>query len=512
MIKFSKYLLLGVFSLVVMSCNNNDGSSPVSEGGLTQFSKQVTFAELQDTITSSDGEVRVEIRLLSDSLTARKVQVKEPNHITKKEVIESRITAINVDGESGTIRLELGEPGEADDLTISFSASGTDFKDEGSSEEDISFTEFVERVQAVLAGGEQPAVKARRNPPDTPQAPEDSSFFATDLELDYMADEPKIKINIDSDNLEVNAAPPPDGWIKVLGLVIAIEASEDSSGGTELEEELEDVEGELNFEGTVASVDLSAGSVTLTDGTVILIVEGTEIEEGSGDDDNLTSLSAAADALVAGKIVEAEGEGVTESTNPLTIVAIEIEFETEEEAEVGETVEFEDQIASVDVSGSTFIFADGTVVTMTGDTTIDPEGDLLTLQAVAEAVTAGGDVRAEGHGTVTSEGPPLLIMATDVKFETEEEEEIAGVVEFEDQIASVDVPGSTFTLSDGTIVTITVDTTIDPEGDLLTIQTVADAVEAGGDVRAEGDATVTSAGPPTTLSATDVKFETDEED
>lgn len=424
MIKFSKYLLLGVFSLVVMSCNNNDGSSPVSEGGLTQFSKQATFVELQDTITSSDGEVRVEIRLLSDSLTARKVQVKESHHTTNREVIESRITAINVDGESGTIRLELGEPGEADDLIISFSTSGTDFKDESGSEEDITFAEFVDRVQTALADGEQPAVKARRDPPSEPQAPEDVVFFATDLELDDMADEPKIKVNIDSDNLEANPTPPPDGWIKVFGLMIAIEASEDSSGETELEEELEDVEGELNFEGTVASVDLSAGSVTLTDGTVILIVEGTEIEEGSGDDDNLTSLSAVADALVAGKVVAVEGEGVSESIDPLTMVAIEIEFEVEEEDddEVTDVVEFEDQIASVDVSGSTFTLADGTIVTITGDTTIDPEGDLLTIQAVADAVEAGEDVRAEGDATVTSAGPPTTLSAMDVKFETDEED------------------------------------------------------------------------------------------
>jgi len=59
------------------------------------------------------------------------------------------------------------------------------------------------------------------------------------------------------------------------------------------------------------------------------------------------------------------------------------------------------------------------VVTVTGETRIDAEGGgLLTLQAVSDALAAQHMVRAEGHATVTSAGPPLALTALDVKFET----------------------------------------------------------------------------------------------
>ena len=82
-------------------------------------------------------------------------------------------------------------------------------------------------------------------------------------------------------------------------------------------------------------------------------------------------------------------------------------------------VEFEGLVASVDIAGSTFTVGSGAVVTVTGETRIDAEGGgLLTLQAVSDALAAQHMVRAEGHATVTSAGPPLALTALDVKFET----------------------------------------------------------------------------------------------
>jgi len=83
------------------------------------------------------------------------------------------------------------------------------------------------------------------------------------------------------------------------------------------------------------------------------------------------------------------------------------------------TVEFEAVVTSVDVAGGTVTLAGGTVVSVTG-VAFDPLGDLFSLQATADAVSAGKPVRAEGRGTVTSAGPPVAINATAIKVEVDD--------------------------------------------------------------------------------------------
>ncbi len=190
---------------------------------------------------------------------------------------------------------------------------------------------------------------------------------------------------------------------------------------TELEAELDDAAGKQEFEGIVAAVDPAAGTVTLMGEAVIRIVEGTEIEHEPSDDDELASLTEVAQALVANMIVEAEGEGVVETSDPLTIVAIEIEFEIEDDADdVPGAIEFEASVASVDPAARSFILANGTEVTLADNATIDAEGDLLTLEAVEAALAASQPVRAEGDAVVLSMGPPLALEAFDVKFEVDD--------------------------------------------------------------------------------------------
>src|SRR2546430_9779861 len=66
--------------------------------------------------------------------------------------------------------------------------------------------------------------------------------------------------------------------------------------------------------------------------SIIRLVGGTEFDGREGDlDDHVTGLPAVQDALTAGKTVKAEGRGLVDSTNPLTLDAIRIEFEVEGE-------------------------------------------------------------------------------------------------------------------------------------------------------------------------------------
>jgi hypothetical protein len=424
---FTKILALGG-AIAFAACS--DGTGPAIGAA---FSRDITIGEF-DTVLTATGAARVEIKLVPGGLVAREVEIEEGDETGDEEEIESRVTAIS--GGAGTLTLDLGG------LTVSFDAN-TKFQTED--DESVTQAEFVALIEAALAAGDEPAIEAERAAPAQPQAPDDATFLASKIELDDEAEEPEIEINIAPANLTLNATPPPDAILRVLDLPIELRVSE---GITELESEIEDERDEVDFEGVVQAVDEAAGTVTLTDGTVIRIVDATDIgghgddgedgdddgdddgHDGHGDggdllaafhdDDELGSLAEVAAALAAGDIVEAEGKGFVESESPLVIVAVEVEFEVEDDADdVPDHVEFEDRVTAVDVTAGTLTLATGTVVRITGTTVFDGEGDLLTLQATADAVAAGETVRAEGDATVESVTPRVLI-ALEIKVEVDD--------------------------------------------------------------------------------------------
>jgi hypothetical protein len=396
---------LGGMLLGLSACNDDTtGPSTGPGSGTTQFSQEITVTQLQDELAA--GVTRVEIELLPGSLTAREVEVKGSDELNDEEEIESRIKAIDP---AGSVTLELG------DLVVGFTSS-TRFRSE---EGDLTEAEFVQRVQDALAAGSMPPVEAERDPPAQPQDPTDATFIADELKLDDESDDPEIEMNVDEDNIIDPGVGGCDAGalacMQVLDLVIAIEA-----GVTEIERETDEAQGDIEFEGMVSEVNETDGTVTLMGGDVISIVAGTEIDSDD-DSDELGSLAEVAQALSNGMMVEAEGEGVLESTNPRMIVAIEIEFEIEDDADdVPGAFEFHGTVASADATGQTFTQGDGTLVNMTGQTVIESDGDLFTLSEVEAAVAAGENVRAEGDATVQSVGPPAILEALKVKFEVDD--------------------------------------------------------------------------------------------
>lgn len=384
-----------------------DGTGP---GTQPRFSQQITFDEFDQTLSA--GAARVEIELTPGALVADNVEIRALAQMSDEEEIESPITAI--DAQAGTVTLALGG------LTVRFDGA-TEFDADGDRELDRDA--FVARVEAALAAGAEPAVEAERRPPASPQAPDDASFLAAELELDDEADEPEIEINIDADNLlPCDAAPPPGppadclGVLRVLDLPILLRR-----GVTEFEADRPDLRGEVDFEGVVQSANLTDGSLTLANGTVVRLVAGTEVEAGSGDEDQLGSLAAVTAAIEQGLIVEADGKGVVESEEPLTIIAIEVEFEIEDEAEdVAGEVDFEDRVTAVDPAAGTLVLSSGTVVRVVAGTVIDPSGDLHTLAAVGEALAVGRPVRARGDAVVESLGPPRVLAAVEIRLEVDD--------------------------------------------------------------------------------------------
>ena len=394
-------------TLFAAGCDHSP-SGPASNS--IQFSRSISLPDAHTLLQA--GPTRVEVRVIPGTLIARRVELEEPEEMSRPEQIRSRVTAVTAGTNTATFTLELGGLKIAADGSTKLRPADGDEHQSA-----MTLADFVARVQADIAAGRNPTLKASRQPPASPQAPADGSFLATELKLDDGNNHSVIKLNIAAANLVTNPKPPPDGFLKLLGLTLELRLSD---GTTTLKRENPELEGVREFEGVVKAVDLSAKTVTLKDGTIIRIVAGTEFEAREGDkDDHLTSLPAVQDALTAGKTVEAEGRGLVDSTNPLTLDAIRIEFEVEGEEPPPPVmmVEFQSEVASVDVAGSTFTLASGAKVMVTSNTRIELEGDLHTLQAVSDAIAAHHPVRAEGHATVTSAGPPLALTALDVKFE-----------------------------------------------------------------------------------------------
>ncbi|MFV1986992.1 MAG: DUF5666 domain-containing protein [Gemmatimonadota bacterium] len=401
-----KTTYVGIIALGIsgMTACSESTLGPVGEGG-TAFSQTITLEAL---LGSTDaGPTRVEIKLMDGTLIAREVEVKETEELNDLEEIESAVTA--VDGVAGTVTLALA------DFVVTFDGS-TLFRSETGV--DLGMAEFVSRIEDALAAGTPPAIEAKRPPPLEPQAPDDAMFFATSLEIDDEADDSKIKINIDGDNLVLVDAPPPDALLRVLGLEIEIRSSD---GVTDLEEENDGTDEEIEFESLVTSVDEGAGTVLLADGTILVILADTEIRE-EGDDEHLASLAEVVAALDQGLLVEAEGEGLVESFDPLTILTKEVEFDTEDDVDdlPGES-DFEGRVAAIDEGAGTLTLEDGTVIRVDAGTDIKDEDDenLSSLADAAAALAAGEIVKIEGEGVVESM-EPLTILASELEMEIDD--------------------------------------------------------------------------------------------
>ena len=312
---------LTLFSALLPAACDNSATDPQLDTP-APFFRDASLSDLENRLKT--GPARVEVSIIPGGLVARRVEIEKPDEITKPEEIRGRITAITPSGDHGTVTLELGGLQVAFDSSTRFHGVGgpsiraapEGHPDHGHK----TVAELVARVQAELAAGRHPGVKARRNPAAQPQASDDGSFTASELEFDHGANHPFVKLNISASSLTTNTTPPPDAWLKLLGFQLELRVSDRT---TQLKIENPRLQGVRGFEGDVQAVDQTAGTVTLKDGTIIRIVAGTDFETRDG----LTSLADVAAALAAGKTVRAEGKGLVESLTPLTLDAIRIEFE-----------------------------------------------------------------------------------------------------------------------------------------------------------------------------------------
>lgn len=481
--------------LSLWSCDSADLTGLAGTGDPIQLSKELSLGELEQALQADVA--RLEIELFPQEAVARRVEVRSPEARSEDETVAGRVGAVSATETGGALTLLLGG------LELTFDGETALF---GPGGDDISAGSFIEQVQAALADGLEPAVIAKRPPPDAPQDAGVAFFLATEIRRLAEPEGWSIAINADGDNVEVNTAPQdgePDGWIHVLGLTIELRISD---GITEIVAEETEVDDVVEFEGHVSSVDVQAGTFTFSDGTLVRITDLTQILEADVEHP-LTSLEQVQAALAEELDVVAWGGGILESEEPRVIAALELRFAVAGgEEEEDNTVEFEGHVSHVDIGASTFTLKNGTVLEITDATAVvtTGEGELLgSLEEVAGALEAGKQIVAFGAAEVSGH-EPLTLVALEMRFRVVVHKE-----EFEGMVASVQLGEGTATLANGTTIQIAPEVTEFKQAEqgesLLSLEAVYDAIEAGGSVVAWGHGEVESE-EPLRITALEVYF------
>ena len=326
---------------------------------------------------------------------AREVEVETPEDRGKDERIESQV--ISADPMTGVLRLVVGG------LEVSVSQTTRFQLGDGG---EISRDAFFARIQAALAAGERLGVELLRPASSNPQDPYDGEFSPAVARLDPNSDDQILELNVDDRHVAVMGTSI--GTLTLLATEIQI----DTDNGSVIEERGAEEAGAVEIKGIVASVDLAGESVELLDGTILLLLDGSNIKANGGEGE-LATLDEVAAALGEGGPVEVEAEAVLQSD--VTYIVVEIEFEA-----VEENGEFEGRVESVqlpqegaegaDGTPGTFTLKNGRTYTIGEGTDFDESGDLLSLEAMAGALAAGDVVTVVGQAAKDADGSWLVSM------------------------------------------------------------------------------------------------------
>lgn len=170
--------------------------------------------------------------------------------------------------------------------------------------------------------------------------------------------------------------------------------------------------------------------------------------------------------------------------------------------------EFEGRIQSVNISEQYISLANGRTIYLTDNTEID-DNDYPSLEAVQQAINSNIFIWSEGEGYVNNS----RFYAEEIEFEREDDEdETEGEVDFKELVSSVNLQNKTFTLGQNVVVQITENTVIEDDGDYLTLQEVADALETGTIVEADGSALEETENSDINLTAVTVEFEREDQE
>lgn len=146
--------------------------------------------------------------------------------------------------------------------------------------------------------------------------------------------------------------------------------------------------------------------------------------------------------------------------------------------EVFDEDEFEGRISQVDTQQQIFTLTNGQRIQINDQTEIE-DGDFMSLDTIAAALDNGARITAEGDYFKPDENRNLWI-ATEVEFELESNE-------FEDIVEQIDLNQKSFTLANGDRFFWNESSEIEFENGFDSIEDVAEAINNGLPILAEGD-------------------------
>ena len=248
-----------------------------------------------------------------------------------------------------------------------------------------------------------------------------------------------------------------------------------------------DVFDDDEFEGLVMETNPENQTFTLSNGQVIQITDESEIN----DDSDYFSLQEVAAGIGNNQRIVAEGDYYRPDENINLWIATEVEFELEEN-------EFEEFMLDINLSDSTITLVTNEMFYIAPETEFEFDDDFTSLQNIADALNQNLPVFAKGDFYIHPETERYIL--TEVDFELE-------LDEFQEIVQSVDLDNRIVTLVNGRQILVTEQTVIEDDGDYTTFEEVAQALENGNEVEADGDYFYNSA--DAIWVAISVKFESD---
>ncbi|GAA5522619.1 DUF5666 domain-containing protein [Aliifodinibius salicampi] len=173
--------------------------------------------------------------------------------------------------------------------------------------------------------------------------------------------------------------------------------------------------------------------------------------------------------------------------------------------------EFEGGVQSMDIDGKGVTLVNGRTVYLTNDTEFDNDA-YPDLKSVQQALNNGTLIWTEGEGLVQNG----RFNVSEIEFEEgyeaddDDDEDREEEIDFEELITSVNIEAGTFTLGNQVIVEMNDQTVIENSSEYRSLQEVADALDQGHTVEADGSAVQAGEGSNADLIATSVDFDREE--
>lgn len=271
---------------------------------------------------------------------------------------------------------------------------------------------------------------------------------------------------------------------------------------------------EAEFEGAIRNVQTKQLRLNLANGLTVQLTNSTQIDM-EGDLFNLDDVDS---ALKQGLRVRAEGEGVLANrVFQANKISFELDDDDDDDEQGTSSIEFEQQISSIDLSTKTLTLASGLTLAFDQNSDIERDGDLTSFGQVQAALNQGVKVDADGNALYRANND-VAFLITKVSFDVldqddgdgddndddnDHEEEISG------RILGIDLENAILFIENNERIRIDSSSVI--KGDVTNLNALAEAINEGNSIEFSATVISDTVGTATYL-AKEIEFEIEEED